>query len=210
MKFGKQQYKRLTFVLLFPLLLLGLFLALDGYFVKEQAYIVECYVYYDDKKKFEYKPDCKIIEDYSSGGYIFNNILLNVKNSDIQVEVRKESFNTDIGNFVGKYGIRGIKINKEAENGKHKFEGLEEIAANDGYGLPESISGYVTFYDKDEESSFFKAIDAGKSIEFKIDLRQMAEKYLPMFIPLIMYFLFSFLLLILIRIIKYILNGKSA
>ena len=62
MKFKKEQYKRLTIVLIIPLLLIGFYLKTDKYYFPENNYLIAtCQAFSDQKKLDLYEPKCEAL-----------------------------------------------------------------------------------------------------------------------------------------------------
>lgn len=203
MIFKKEQYKRLTFVLFIPLLILGFYLKSAGYFTdKEDRIVLSCIAFYDDEKLSIYEPKCEITHSYYFiNSILYNGMVFSAFDFDAIVTINGDKVDTTFFSLKDQLHISEIKIKENTYND----DGNEFIA----YGNVEPIKGNIYIKDNYYKEVFFHAYNENKMLILKAKILNLLYHYLPIFIPLFMYFITSLLLFILYKIIKYVLLGNK-
>ena len=204
MIFKNEKYKRLTFVLFIPLLILGLYSKSIGYFIPNDYYFVtQCVVFYDDKKLDIYDPNCEIINsNYRDiDRYLFNDIVFGGFDFYTIVTINEKKYNTTLFSLKNNLNISEVNIKENIYN-----ESGNQFVA---YKNLEPISGYIYIKDSYVKKVFFNTIEQGKKLNIKVKFLNFIYHYLPILAPLFLYFFISLLFFLIYKIIKYIIFGKK-
>ena len=212
MRFGKQQYKRLTIVLIAPLLICGLYYGVET--SKSLSYIPKCEALYDtEENKGVYiaigiiSVKCKV-EPYN--GYDSNrrigDIIFHGFDSNVTIELDQKVIKTKLYSFLSENQILSIsqKDINEGDLFHDRMRKLEVRRYNFDYA-----TGYIQFHNSYEELALFEALQKGESLELNITLRKFLLGFIASIIPVVIYFLLSLLVFIFVKMIRYIAYGSA-
>lgn len=205
MKFIKERYKRLTIVLVIPLLVWGYFIELEVRKNGSYNWIANCLIVSDPQKIEHYEPKCEAVLDLNSTKKgLINGVNYIFSDMDVILNNGEKTVNININKLQDQYFLIEI-YTKDLNN-----FGVKNIKAVTSSGI---IFGSISFNNKYDEDTLQYALEKGKEAKNLAIIKNISFRIFLTLIPLLLYFLASFSLFlsykILLFLFKYIAHGRT-